>query len=112
MNRAELERLAIETEHGVFYPIYECETIENEVEKEVDGEVIIETVIDFEYTVTLSAEENYQQWLIVQENPPEIEPTKTEILQQKVTQLESDNLTLNEQSLDLDFRLVMLEMGI
>lgn len=78
MLRDDLEKLYINTEHGVFTPIYTVKKIPVQLNDE-----IIE--VD-DYTVVETAEESYAKFLKSLKEPQELPKTKTEV---RLDQIES-----------------------
>lgn len=93
MTREEVDKLNITNKNGTFPPIYTYKIIE----KEIDGEIVkIE-----DYTITQTAEENYQDYLNNKNKP---QATETELLQKQL--LETQAIVA-----ELKYKSIMKENG-
>ena len=96
MTFKELKELNISNEHGVFTPLYTYEDLEYDDE--------IEDYVYIGFTVNKTAQEVYQKWLEQKDLPPQ--PSKIEILEEKVTTLEESQVVQDLLIDDLVFEVI------
>ena len=96
MTFKELKELNISNEHGVFTPLYTYEDLEYDDE--------IEDYVYIGFTVNKTAQEVYQKWLEQKDLPPQ--PSKIEILKEKVTALEESQVVQDFLIDDLVFEVI------
>lgn len=79
LRQSRLENLNIETNEGIFTPVYVYEEIKPIYEND--------EVVDYEYIgfeMKMTAEENYNEWLKNKDKPPVSEPTEIDQLRAEI----------------------------
>ena len=109
MTHRELLAKRIETQHGMFRPVYTYSEEQPIYDK--DG-----NIVDYElvgYIETMTAEQNYEAWLSGRDIPPQ--QNEYEILEEKVLVLEQEKQALEQRVLfteDVLMELLVANMSL
>lgn len=105
MTQQELEKLYINTNHGLFTPVYEYSDY-----------ILNEETNEYEYTgllITKTSQEVYDEWLYNKDHPQPPQPDKISILEKEMEDLKSSQMGQDFIIDDLVFEVIpMLETQI
>lgn len=91
MKQKELEKLYIETEHGLFTPLYTYEDIIVDANNNLEEG---EDVLFQGFKIIKTAQEVYEEWLLDRSKPSKIEITPEERIKELEAKMEALNLDL------------------
>ena len=113
ISESQLEEMYLKTEHGTFTPIYAYEKYIIPTDK-MNGSIKLEPIYEG-LVIHKTAQEVYDEWLANKDKPSIEMPTTEEqiqILQEKLAEQEQQLILQEETTLDIDYRVTCIELGI